>query len=133
MSENLDLVRSIFAEWERGDFSSAGWADPEIDFVAADGPSPGSWTGLAGMAEAWRDWLSAWEGYHVEAEEYRELDRERVLVFFHRSGRGKMSGLDIGRFGAEGGTLFQLRLGRVTRLVTYWDREQAFADLGLEG
>ena len=81
--ENLDLVRSIFAEWERGDFSSAEWADPEIEFVMVGGDSPGSWRGLAGMARGFRGWLSAWEAFRVKADEYREIDDERVLVLLY--------------------------------------------------
>ena len=130
-SENLDLVRSIYADWERGDFSSAEWADPEIEYVFTDGPAPGTWTGLARMAEASRDWVSAWRDWHAEAEEYRELDDERVLVLTRRFGRGKTSGLEIGRIQSKGASVWHVRDGKVTRLVIYWDRDHALADLGL--
>jgi ketosteroid isomerase-like protein len=132
MSENLDLVRSIYADWERGNFSSAEWADPEIEYVWADGPAPGSWKGLTGMAEAARGIFDAWEDYRVEAEQYRELDGDRVLVLTHMSGRGKASGLELEQMRAAGATVFDVRNGKVTRHVYYWDRERAFADLGLD-
>jgi len=67
--------------------------------VFADGPEPGRSKGLAGMAEGWRDFLSTWEDLHAEAEEFRELDKERVLVLFYRSGHGKTSGMETGSTG----------------------------------
>jgi hypothetical protein len=92
-SADLDLVRSIYADWERGDYSRSDWADPEIEFVVADRPEAGSWCGVTGMARGWGDFLSAWEDYRIAAEEYRALDQDRVLVLTHRSGRGKKSGM----------------------------------------
>ncbi|HVS29637.1 MAG TPA: nuclear transport factor 2 family protein [Solirubrobacteraceae bacterium] len=127
----MELVRSIYAAWERGDFSSAEWAHPEIEFVVADGPSPGSWTGLAAMAGSMRELLSTSKEYRTEGDEYRELDGERVLVLTHRSGRGKASGLELGQMRSKGASLFHVRGGKVTRLVAYLDRERALADLGL--
>ena len=129
--ENVELVRSIRAPWDRGDFRSAEWAHPEIEFVIADGPSPGRWTGLAGMTEGTRDWLSAWEEFRHEVEELRELDGERVLVLAHFSGRGKTSGVEVGQTRGKGANLFHVRDARVTRIVYWLDRERALADLGL--
>jgi ketosteroid isomerase-like protein len=130
-SANVDLVRSIYAAWERGDYRSVGWAHPEIELVIADGPAPGSWTGLAGMAEGWGGLLSAWEEFRGEADEYRELDGEQVLVLTQFSGRGKTSGLDLEQIRSKGASLFHLGGGKVTRLVLYFDCERALADLGL--
>ena len=84
------------------------------------------------MGEVWRDYLSAWEDYRVEVEEYRELDGERVLVLIHRQGRGKTSGLELGQMQTKSAVLFHVRDGKVTRFVVYWDRDRALADFGLE-
>jgi ketosteroid isomerase-like protein len=131
MPSNLNLVRSIYAAWERGDFSTAEWAHPDVEFVWADGPSPGRRTGIAAIAANFREMLSAWEEFRIEADEYRELDDERVLVLDHRSGRGKRSGLEIGQLRTKGARLFDIRDGKVARLATYFDRDRALADLGL--
>ena len=93
-SANVELVRSIFAAWERGDFSSAAWAHPEIESIYADGPSPGRWTGH--FQEGSRDFVGAWKDFRVEAEEFRELDDERVLVLTRFSGRRERALADLG-------------------------------------
>jgi ketosteroid isomerase-like protein len=131
VSANLDLVRSIYADWERGDFGSAEWADPEIEFVTADGPTPGTWTGASAMAKGWREHLRAFSDFRAEAEEYRELDGARVLVLHTWSGRGKTSGLSVDQMQAKSATLFHIRDGKVTTLITYWTVARALDDLGL--
>jgi ketosteroid isomerase-like protein len=132
VSANLDLVRSIYADWERGDFTNAEWAHPEIEYVRAGGPEAGTLTGPAGLAEGARSVLNPWEDCRVEAVECREVDDERVLVFTRVSGRGKGSGLDLDQLRAEGTEVLHIHDGKVTRLVLYWDRDHALADLGLE-
>jgi ketosteroid isomerase-like protein len=126
-SPKLELVRSISAAWERGDYSCVDWAHADIEFVIADGPEPGRWTGRSDLAPSLMDFRSAWEEYRSEAEEYRELD-DGVLVLTYASGRGRTSGLPIGEKRAN---RFQVRDGKVKRLVVYWDRERALADAGL--
>jgi ketosteroid isomerase-like protein len=129
--ENVEFVRSIYQARERGDFTSIEWADPAIEYVFADGPSPATFTGLAGMAQAMRETLSAWEGFRVRVDEYRELNDERVLVLLHVAGRGKTSGLELSALSDQGAQIVHVREGKVTRIVVYYDRDRGFADLGL--
>ena len=130
-SANLDLVRSIYADWERGDFSRTDWADPEIEYVIADGPDRGSTRGLDSMAATWRGVMSGWEELRTEADEYRQLDDERVLVLARRSGHGKRSGLELGEMRSKAAVLFHVHDRKVTTLVWYWDGDRALIDLGL--
>ena len=129
MSTNLDLVRSIYAAIGHGDFGSADWADPEIEYVRADGVEPGSLIGRDGLVAAMRSLFGALEDFRNEAEDYRELDAERVLVLTSYSARGRASGLAVDHKGAE---VFEIQAGKVTRIVTYFERDRALADLGLE-
>ena len=131
MSENLDLVRSIYADWERGDFTRGDWAHPEIEYVFADGPAPARSTGKAAMERSFRDFLGAWDEARVEAHRYRELDDERLLVFARWSGRGKTSGMELARMQTLAASVFHVHEGKVTRLALYFDAERALADLGL--
>ena len=110
--------------------TALAWADPEMEYLVVGATEPGSAQGLAEIEAGWREYMSAWEEFSIEAEEYRELDDERVLVPARFHGHGRTSGAEVAR--ARGCHLFHLRSGRVTRQVFYWDREQAFADLGLK-
>ena len=127
----MELVRSILAAWELGDFSHVDWADSGIELVVADGPESGTHTGHAEMAAGWRGFLGAWGDYRVVADEYRELDGERVLVLMQHGGYGKASGLGDAQLKTEGANVFHIRNGQVVRLVLYWHRNRALADLGL--
>jgi len=75
--------------------------------------------------------VEPWQDFSFALAEYRQLDRERVLVLHSYRGRGKTSGVDLGTVRAEGAQLFHIRDRRVARLVHYWDRDRALSDLGL--
>lgn len=132
MSENMDLVRSIYAAWERSDYSSAAWAHPEIEYVNVDGPDRGTRVGLAGMAESWRRLLSVWSEFNTKAEEYVELDDGRVLVLAVFGGTARIRGLDVRDGRSKGANVFEIDEGKVRRLVLYWNQDRALADLGIE-
>jgi len=131
-SANVELVRSIYADWGRGDFSrTAAWADPEMEWIGVDGLIPGRTVGLDAMAAGWREFLSDWDSFRAVGEQYRELDEDRVLVLHRFFGRGRASGLEVGQTGSEGACIFHVRNGAVTKLLLYSVRDNALAATGL--
>jgi ketosteroid isomerase-like protein len=107
------------------------WAHPDIELVFADGPDPSNWTGVAEMSDGFRDFLSAWEDFHFQAEEYREIDEERVLLLVKFSGRAKTSGMALEHMETTNAAVIHTHDGEVCKVVLYWDRERALVDLGI--
>ena len=128
---NAGLVRAILASWERGELSSLEWAAPEIEFVFADGPEPGRHVGREPMKALFRRWLGSFAEFGISVEDVIDLDHERVLALTSVRGQGKTSGVDLARAGSKTAHLFELHAGRVTRLVVYFQRELALAELGV--
>src|SRR3954453_12826567 len=128
---NVQIVRTLLRAWERGDFSSSEWADPDIEFVAqglTDGLLPGArhgegtLRGVEAMQRSWREFLSAWDDFKAEPEEIIDAG-EQVLVLARLGGRGSGSGAPAE--GLRGACLFTLREGKVVRLALYTDRAEA--------
>jgi ketosteroid isomerase-like protein len=118
----------MFGNWERGDYSSTEWASTEIEYVVVDGPTPGTWTGLSGMSEAVGGLLNAFSDMHQTADGFRELDDHRVLVLTTFAAHGKTSGATVQ---SKGANVVHFAGGVVTKLIHYFDRDHALADLGL--
>jgi ketosteroid isomerase-like protein len=127
--QNVELVRSIYADWGRGDFSSAAWADPGIEFAFVDGPEPGSWSGRSAMAKRYGQWLSGWKDFRAELEELFVVDSTRILVLVRNSGRGRASDVEMDQRSVA--NLFEIKDKKVVRFALYWSRDRALQDVGL--
>jgi uncharacterized protein len=121
---NVDLIRPIYEDWGRGNWRPRfdvyhqnmewGWSD--------------EFPGLAGVFQDHDDpnprlvaWLSGWEHWRAEADEFLEFgDHIVVLATYH--GRGRGSGVEISQ---EGAHVFELRDGKVVRLEIFASRAKA--------
>lgn len=124
--ENVEIVRAIYGSWVKGDFSSADWTSPDIEFVSIFDRTASR--GLEARARRWREVLDAYEDLAVLPEEVIDAG-EQVVVLVRFRGRGKGSGAPVTDF--DGANLFTLRDGKVVRLVLYGDRAEALEAAGL--
>ena len=127
---NVDALRPIYREWGRGNWRPRfdvygpdmewGWSEefPGLEGVARD---------PAERSERLRQWLSEWEDWRCEAEEF-VAEGERVVVLTRYRGRGKGSGATVDTTGAH---VWTLRDGRVVRLEIFSSRQKALEAAGL--
>jgi uncharacterized protein len=129
VGSNADLVKPIYDEWGRGNWRPRfEMYDPHMEWGWSD-----EFPDLGGVFEDTRDpnprlrsWLTGWEGWRAEAEEYLEFgDQVVVLASYH--GRGKGSGVEIHQQGAH---VFKLRDGKIVRMEIFASRERALESVG---
>ena len=124
---HVELLRRIYAEWGRGDWRTRfDFYHPEMEWGWSE-----EFPGLAGVYADRSDpnrrvraWLSEWEHWRAEAEEYLEFGDDVVVVLARYSGRGRGSGAEIVQQGAH---VFEFRDGQVIRLEIFASREKAIA------
>jgi ketosteroid isomerase-like protein len=126
--ENVDLVQGAHAEFERGNFWIPELFDPKVRVVwlpVAGGVQ--ETVGLDGMARAMKEWMQPWEQVTNVAE--RIIDAgNRVVIIAEWRGRGKASGVFTKwRYGS----VWTLRDGKVTSIVSYTDPAAALEAVGL--
>jgi ketosteroid isomerase-like protein len=125
---NVEAVKEIFRAWERGDFSSADWAHPEIEF-SIPGPDPHVHRGVEAAGRAWAEFLDAFDELSIAGEEYYDGGDVVVVRQLFR-GKGKGSGIPINEIPA--GAVFTLRDGKVIRFEGHTTIEAALASAGIE-
>ena len=122
MSEdNVELIRRVYEDWSRGDFSDTDPYDPEIEFEMVDWPHQTRVRGIAEMGRTWGATLNAFDHFRAMPMEYIDCGRN-VLVLNRIEASGKESGAEVS---ADTATLWTVDGGRVVRLALYWDTEKA--------
>jgi ketosteroid isomerase-like protein len=130
--ENVEIAKRVIDAFNRRDVEAIfECVDPHIEWFPAVPVSfgGGALQGRKGIESYLRDVIDTWEEYRVLSEDFRDLGEDQVLVLSRVAGRGASSG---GRVDEAMGQLFDFRGGRISRVRTYLDHDDALKAAGLE-
>lgn len=125
---NADAIRSIYDEWEKGNFRAGAEAyDPYAVLVQGEGfPEKGAYLGRAEIRDYMRRFLEAWERVTIQAEEIEAVgDSVVAAVLQLAEGKGSGAPAEFRYF-----QVWSFRGDAIIRLETFREREAAFAAAG---
>jgi ketosteroid isomerase-like protein len=127
--ENVEIVRRLYAEWERGNFRATEGLDPNIRMVWAASTPDGEAesVGLEQVAEAMKRWLEPFDRLVLKAERIIEAG-DLVVVISDWRGSGKGSGIETTW---RLGTVWTFQNGQAVGAVAYETPGAALEAVGL--
>jgi ketosteroid isomerase-like protein len=129
VGQNVDIVRSSYDAYARGDLEAAlRVADPEIELYDHDILDAREYRGIDGVLRWQADWESSWESWRWEPEDFIETGN-RVVAILRVYAKGRHSGVNVERVD---GAVWTLTGGKCVRLDYVGSREQALKAVGLE-
>ncbi len=123
-AEHVELVRSGYEMFARGDLDGVlNLCDEEIELVAFD-PAPTSFHGRTGVGDFLARLFGSFDEFRLEPERFVEED-ERVLVLLRN--RARTGSIEVDQ---PGGHLWTIRDGKAFRMVVYQDKDEALEAIG---
>ena len=115
--ENLEVVRRAFTTFNaRAVDDLVDLSDPDSEWLPFRAQLEGMvYRGHDGIRQFVRDMDDDWEAFRIDPIEFHDRD-DRIVVIGHVQALGRTSGVDVD---SKAGFLFELRAGRIVRVVSY--------------
>jgi ketosteroid isomerase-like protein len=129
--ENVEVVRRIYAEWERGHMAAGvELFDSEIVFQSfmPDANERIVANGAGEIETFMREFLRDWRDYRLIGQEFRVIGKDKVLVAGRQAAVGRNSGVAVEHSMCS---VWTFRAGRVVGLVFDPDSQTALEAAGL--
>ena len=127
--ENVEMLRLVYKEWERGEFAaSLPLFDDNLTLTIDSGiPDGGDYIGPDGVRAYMSFFLAPWESLTIAAESFRDVE-DNVLVEVRQTGIGRSSGISVEHQYFQ---VWTFRAGKVVRLETIMSEKRALEAVGL--
>lgn len=127
--ENVELIKRAYEAFAQGGLDAAlDMLDRDVEWVPPElAPTAGARRGrVEARAEA-EEYLEPFEDFRWESHDFIDAG-DRVVVVGYQSGRGKLSGVEVGQ---EQVHIWTVRNGKIVRMQMFDDRAEAFEAAGL--
>jgi ketosteroid isomerase-like protein len=122
--ENVELVERMLERFHAGDAEAAlAFFSDEVVTDLGERADSSVTTGRDALNQAVGGWVGAWEDWHEDIREIRDLG-DKVVVLSTQHGRARSTGMELSQ---QYATLYEIRAGEITSMTLFSGEEEALA------